>query len=116
MTQIHIIQSSQSVINFDAFASSNQNLIRAIVSQSGQFSLGHQPPGQWYVKHISTGLYQIVHNLKRLDYGVSAGKYLTNEALTIETSSLNDISFDVKITRDGEPVDRPFEFSVNIYG
>lgn len=116
MTQTHIIQSCKSKIDFDALVKSNAKLIRAIISDKGYFSLGHQPPGQWYIQHLDTGLYRVVHNLNRLDYGVSAGKHLTDEYLTIETFALDEISFGVKISKDGEPVDRPFEIAVNIYG
>lgn len=117
MTQIHVIRSSSSKIDFEALAKSNETLFRAAIHPNGEFIANKKIyVGQWYVQHLDIGTYRIVHNLNTNFYGVSAGKHNTDEALTIETSNLDDISFTVKIAKDGEPVDRAFEFAVNIYG
>ena len=110
MTQIHIIK------DFNGLLHSTKTLIRAIVAPHGEFALGKCPAGQWYIQHPEPGIYCVVHNLERLDYGVTVCKYNTDEALGIGAYDLTNVSFKVCVKKGCDLVDRAFEFGLNTYG
>ena|SRR5688572_6255430 len=114
MTQTHIIKSTKSGLDIPALKRSSSKLVRARVTPDGEF-YGKSPPGHWYVQHKGVGHYVVVHNLRRIDYGVSASKLDSDSPdVSIETSNLLDISFEVRMHKNGEPTNAPFAFALNI--
>lgn len=111
MTQTHILKGKSSKIDIPELIESTKKAMRGIVAKDGRFLKGHRPPGQWYVQRSSTGVYKIVHNQNRLDYGVSVGSL--DEPLSIETKHLVEHSFEVHIKKDGLPYDAQFVFALN---
>lgn len=113
MTQFHLLDSNSSKLDFDSLARSNSTIVQSVVTISGQFSVVHRPPRGWYVQHKEKGVYTVVHNLEKLDYGVSVSK-ITDENLSLETSNLTKVSFTVTVKQNGELVDKPFAFALNV--
>jgi hypothetical protein len=107
-----MIKSKNTVISTNTFQKSINNMFLGEVSIDGELKKIKGDFIQWYVQTHIAGIYRVVHNLNRLDYAVSAGR-TTNDLVAIEVSNLTDISFDVKITKDGEVMQLPFRFSLN---
>lgn len=113
MTQNHFIRTNRSVVNPKALKGSTDNMFLGEVTQDGKLVKVKGPFLQWYVQMHIPGIYRVVHNLNTTSYAVSASR-MTNDNLSIETSNLTDVSFDVKIKKDGEDVKMPFRFSLNL--
>lgn len=106
MTQTHIIQTNKSGVNMPALAASISKMIHGSVKADGEFD---KQILSWYVQIQSPWRYRIVHNLGRIDYGVS----VASPEASIETSNLTATSFDVEVRKNGELVSAPFTFALN---
>lgn len=113
MTQTHIIRTDRSIVNPDAFKKSTNKIYIGKVMPDGELLKGYGVFRQWYVKTDTPGVYRIMHNLNRIDYGVSASK-INDELVSVETSNLTYESFDVQVMKDGQPIQAGFSFSLNV--
>lgn len=108
----HIIKSRKSIISTNSLQKSTNDMFRAEVNHDGELIKKDGRFKQWYVQMHIPGLYRVVHNLNRLDYGVSAAAIMGG--FSVETSNLTDVSFDVVVLKAGERVRAPFKFTLNV--
>ena len=111
MTKVIVIESDKTKVDFSRFRQGMINSFEGACNADGSFKKGWQPPGQWYVRVNASGKYTVVHNQNRLDYALSCS-LLKDTHGTIKSSNLTDVSFDLDITSNGEPVLLPFRFHI----
>lgn len=110
MTQVHVLKSNKSKIDVDKLNASTRKMTRALIGKDGKVLDG---PRKWYIQKIGVGHYRVVHNLKKLNYAVSAGQ-VDDKPLSIETFNLFNVSFDVCTRKDGELIDSDFIVALNV--
>lgn len=112
MTKILIIESDQSKIDFNKIRLGIIHSFEGACNADGSFKKGWQPPGQWYVRREGPGKYVVIHNQNRTDYAVSSS-LLKDDKGAIKVTNLKDVSFDLNIDRNGDPIDLAFRFTIS---
>lgn len=98
------------VLSLAELVASTKQMIRAEVTKEGRFK--EKPPsGQWYIRKVELGCYRVVHNINRKVYSVSVGS--KEQGLTVLSSFLTDVDFEVTIRKDNQPYDATFVFALN---
>lgn len=113
MTKIVIIEVDKQTNRIDQSILDRtiNKMLEGACNADGSWKIGWQLPGQTGVRVNSQGNYTVIHNLNRLDYGVSVS--LIKSEGTIETKNLTDVSFDVEIKLGENLANLPFRFAIN---
>lgn len=112
MVNMFVVESSSSKLDLKHMNKVLSSTIEGACNANAIWKKGWQPPGQWYVKKETIGVYTIVHNLNTIKYSIVAS--LLKSPGTIEIRNLTDISFDLEIKEDSALKDRDFRFAVSI--